>query len=338
MSDVPSRMLKETLRGRLAPPSSECLEADVLAAWSDGTLNRRERATVESHAATCSRCQAMLAAMAKIASPQPSPRWWQTSTVRWLVPIATMSAVAVAVWMNVPAERPATPASQFARTASPPPAPVSETPPVVAAPAAKATGALDRLSDAKAREPQTARTTQPAPRVDSVAVPSAAAETAASSVDQREPASAPTLRAKDGSLRSEAFRAVTEPATIAREQSIADRQSAIEIPSPDRSVRWRIVGGTIVERSTAGGTAWQAQATGATTRLTAGAAPSPTICWLVGLGGTVLVTKDGRAWQRVVFPEAVDLSAIRAADGSSATVTTADGRAFTTADGGNTWR
>jgi photosystem II stability/assembly factor-like uncharacterized protein len=98
------------------------------------------------------------------------------------------------------------------------------------------------------------------------------------------------------------------------------------------------VAGTTVERSTDGGATWQAQSTDATVRLVAGAAPSPTICWIVGAGGIVLVTRDGRTWERVPFPETIDLTAILAADGSNATTTAADGRVFVTTDGGKTWR
>jgi photosystem II stability/assembly factor-like uncharacterized protein len=58
---------------------------------------------------------------------------------------------------------------------------------------------------------------------------------------------------------------------------------------------------------------------------------------LVGGSGLVQRSTDGRTWQRVAFPEAVDLAGIRATDGSHAIVTTLDGRRFTTADGGATW-
>ena len=123
--------------------------------------------------------------------------------------------------------------------------------------------------------------------------------------------------------------------------SVADRQatrSVIQsaIQSPNRDVRWRIVGGTIVERSTDGGIAWQTQSTGGY-RLVAGAAPSPTVCWLVGYGGVILLSTDGQTWHRLEFPEAIELTAILATDASSATVTSADGRTFSTADGGKTW-
>ena len=71
--------------------------------------------------------------------------------------------------------------------------------------------------------------------------------------------------------------------------------------------------------------------------LTAGAAPSPTVCWIVGRRGTVLLSIDGLQWRRLAFPESVDLVAVQASDASAATVTTADNRRFRTADSGQTW-
>jgi len=72
--------------------------------------------------------------------------------------------------------------------------------------------------------------------------------------------------------------------------------------------------------------------------VTGGTAPSTSVCWLIGPRGLVLLSTDGRSWKRIVFPEMVDLTAIRAADDRTATVTAADGRMFTTSDGGATWR
>jgi photosystem II stability/assembly factor-like uncharacterized protein len=79
------------------------------------------------------------------------------------------------------------------------------------------------------------------------------------------------------------------------------------------------------------------QNTGVSQTLSAGTSPSPSVCWLVGPGGIVLLSTDGRSWKRVAFPEAVPLAAIRATDAETATVTTADGREFVTEDGGRTW-
>jgi hypothetical protein len=126
-------------------------------------------------------------------------------------------------------------------------------------------------------------------------------------------------------------------AAAARMMLKAQQEPPALIPSPNPNIRWQIVPGGGVQRSIDGGSTWQAQSTGVGVTLTAGAAPSPTICWLVGPGGIVLLSTDGRSWKRVAFPEATDLSSVRATDDKNATVTTADGRLFSTTDGGVTW-
>jgi hypothetical protein len=116
----------------------------------------------------------------------------------------------------------------------------------------------------------------------------------------------------------------------------AAKSSGFEVRSADPMRRWRVVAGRL-ERSTDGGSTWVAQNLGSPVDLIAGASPAPDVCWLVGRAGTVLLTTDGRSWQRLRFPEAVDLVAIRATDAATATVVTADGRSFTTEDAGLTW-
>jgi hypothetical protein len=86
------------------------------------------------------------------------------------------------------------------------------------------------------------------------------------------------------------------------------------------------------------GPGWSAVPTDVAAQLTAGAAPSTSVCWLVGRGGVVMISIDeGRNWRRLAFPEITDLSAVRATDARTASVTTADGRMFSTSDGGVTW-
>jgi photosystem II stability/assembly factor-like uncharacterized protein len=58
--------------------------------------------------------------------------------------------------------------------------------------------------------------------------------------------------------------------------------------------------------------------------------------WVVGRRGVVLNARDGVTWRRVPFPAPVDLVAVEAAVGSI-TVTAADGRRWTTTDGGASW-
>jgi photosystem II stability/assembly factor-like uncharacterized protein len=110
----------------------------------------------------------------------------------------------------------------------------------------------------------------------------------------------------------------------------------IEIASPDPRLRWRLVGTTVLHSSDRGAT-WVPTQPGVSAELSAGSAPLGAVCWLVGQAGVVLLTTDGTSWTRVPFPQLVDLAAVTARDGRSASVTTADGRIFTTTDAGATW-
>jgi hypothetical protein len=109
-----------------------------------------------------------------------------------------------------------------------------------------------------------------------------------------------------------------------------------EVRSPEPDVRWRVRDST-VERTEDGGSTWLAASTPAGLSIVAGSAPSASVCWVVGRNGAVLLTADGTAWQRLPFPEAIDLSAIEATDALTATISAVDGRVFQTTDGGATW-
>jgi len=109
------------------------------------------------------------------------------------------------------------------------------------------------------------------------------------------------------------------------------------IVSSNPASRWRILQGGSVQHSTDGGATWQMQTTGVTETLASGSSPSPSVCWLVGPRGIVLLSTDGVTWKRVAFPEAVLLVKISATDRDTATVTAADGRQFVTDDAGRTW-
>ena len=116
------------------------------------------------------------------------------------------------------------------------------------------------------------------------------------------------------------------------------RRLTTVIASTNPASQWRILTNGAVQHSTDGGTTWEVQPTGVTVMLTAGASPAPSICWLVGPQGIVLLSTDGRSWRRIAFPESADLTSVRATDDKSATVNTADGRAFSTTDGGQNWK
>jgi photosystem II stability/assembly factor-like uncharacterized protein len=113
--------------------------------------------------------------------------------------------------------------------------------------------------------------------------------------------------------------------------------SPIEIASPNSRTRWRLAGVGTVEYTSDAGVTWETLSTGVTEQLTAGSSPTADVCWIVGKGGIVLLTTDGRRWQRIAFPEVIDLAGVQATDNRSALVIAADGMLFRTNDAGATW-
>ena len=114
-------------------------------------------------------------------------------------------------------------------------------------------------------------------------------------------------------------------------------QSLQLIRTGDQKILWRIVSGGFVERSEDGGATWYGQLPDANANLVAGSAPDRKVCWLVGDAGVILLTRNAAHWQTIRPPVRANFMAITAQDASSATVTTADGRKFTTTDRGKTW-
>ena len=118
-------------------------------------------------------------------------------------------------------------------------------------------------------------------------------------------------------------------------QGFAAREP-LTIVSPDSDHRWRLVDARgAVQHSSDRGATWETLLIGAD--VSTGASPSSSICWLAGRGGLVLLSTDGRTFTRLQFPETIDLTSIRATDDRNASVTTRDGRSFSTSDRGVTW-
>jgi len=357
MNDVPRGVLRETLRGRMTPdPSAGCLDGEVLAAWSEGTLDAGERDALERHAADCARCQALLAAMARIEPHSPS-RWWRPSTFGWLAPLAA-AAAAILIWISLPSSSidraPGT--STVAKSvglprdaalpAPEPPAPVVTVPDRVAvAPADRhraaaggrvapriapdpprvADATIDAISQKKDAPQATVAETR-----ETVTAPPAAAGAVAGGLPRRDETL--TSAGKIQPPQKSGIAGITADSVLRR------ALVPVDVVSPDPGMRWRLLPAGQVARTIDRGMTWQTQSTGVSTTLTAGAAPAPTVCWLVGPGGVVVLSTDGVTWQRLAFPDASDLIAVRATDAANAIVTTADGRTFRTTDGGKSWR
>jgi putative zinc finger protein len=110
------------------------------------------------------------------------------------------------------------------------------------------------------------------------------------------------------------------------------------ISTPDSDVFYRIAGGGFVEISEDGGATWQRQLLNPSAEFTAGSAPEPRICWLVGRSGIVFLTEDGKSWRELLSPTSEDLVVVVAKSASNATVTTTDDRKWSTDDDGRNWR
>jgi len=324
-------LLRDTLRARAADSTAACVDVETAAAFVDGALSARARASAEAHIADCPRCQAVLAALVKSTPPPIERAWWRRPALAWLVP-ATVAVAGVVIWLNVP-ENATLPAVQTARDLALPieSVPVQQQP--SAPTASKVPSPVDSLRDERAVGPETYRARQ------------AATTAKAESPSARPDASNRGLEAREDRARSMA-EAAPPPAPAAPPRAAALAESvrmltpaSATIVSSDRASQWRIAAGGEVQHSTDGGASWQTQAIGAGLAPSAGSSPAASVCWLVGRAGLVLLTTDsGQSWRRLAVPAAIDLASVRAADDRSATIIAVDGRTFVTSDGGSSWR
>jgi hypothetical protein len=319
---------------RAVPPASGdgCVDAETLAAWSEGALDSMAMAATESHLSSCARCQAMAAAFVRSAPDAPTSATTAAAGIRfwrWLVPLAA-AAAAVTLWMVVPEQQqtaiappsaPQAPADAVAERAK---APLPE----AAAPQESRSQTFEPQREAKTAATGTRENVTPSRRDEQQALRDAPAVTAEAPKERQELAGLSSTPAP----AALAAPAASPPAALER----AARQSVpqLEIVSPTPSSRWRITG-SLIER-TEDGVNWTPvhQLPG----ITGGTSPSTSVVWLIGRSGVVLVSTDGAIFARVDVPAQVDLVSITAPDARSATVTAADGRVFQTTDSGRTWR
>jgi hypothetical protein len=293
----------------------------------------------------------------------------------WLAPIAA-TAAAVTIWMVMPPQtappngtrEPAAAVEQKADATAAPAAPPAEAPPRRAeepqqkvagnsASPGAASGASDfarppSAESASARASSSARAPSTELRRDRLTENQSPAGAPADRVAKLET----TPRAADSALSkpsAEGARPAAQAPALAETITVAPaappalaasppvaqlRAGPFEIVSPSPAFRWRVDARGSIERSEDGGRAWFPIRLGGGETLTAGSSPSQNVCWLVGGRGVVLIAVDGVSFVRLPFPLEVDLIAVTATDGRTATVTASDRRTFTTTDSGRTWK
>lgn len=277
--------------------SNNHVQAEALAAWSEGRLSVSEAATVEAHLSTCALCQETLAVFARTdvesgfsrSSPERSGFSW--FRWRWAVPVAA-AATAAAIWVAVPDN---TRQDEFERTVAP---------------------ALERRPTAPS---ETASADAAAPRAEqNSTTPSSRRDLAISGFEDR--ADKQEKRAASANaLEQDLKAAASEPAAAAAAQApgappAADqarlrvetlsglqRQAPMaEVISPDPLVRWRIVPPGQLERSTDGGKAWAPAALPQPVDVIAVSAPTATSAIATAADGRQFRTDDqGKTWNPV---------------------------------------
>jgi hypothetical protein len=357
--------------------AGECPEPEVLAAYYDRALEPEEAARAEAHFSDCASCRSQLAALVRSDVTERKPRGfaWLWGW-RLLVPAAALGVTVLAVWIAV--RTPLHPPQQVAevkaiptvtpKTAENPPPPPPPTGSAAQSPAAtRATeqrksanaggGKLGRQSRAaggeERREGLAADKTAPqspgAPaeetKKEAQMAQADTSKEAAPGKPSAPPSGAPSPSAPVSPRPAGAFANKTYSGGAVRGETKREKAFAavsgpreVRIPSPDPLVVWHVVRDGMLERSEDGGAAWRVQIQKPAAALLAGSAPSAKVCWVVGRAGIVLRTTDGEHWMKASSPAPVDLVDVKAVDGTHATVTAADGRAFATADGGETWQ
>jgi len=96
------RLMARAVARQVDRSADSCPQAEVVAAWFDRSLASDDAAAVETHLASCARCQALAADLARsepevvYARPLPQPKPW-TWHLRWLTPLAAAAVIALAV-------------------------------------------------------------------------------------------------------------------------------------------------------------------------------------------------------------------------------------------------
>lgn len=351
MQDPLEGMIRGTLRRETAA-AEPCPDADVLAAFHDGSLPSADRRRIEAHAADCARCAAHLALLARTepdaAAGSPWRRHWT-----WAVPLATAATVA-AIWVAVPARHDEVPqaADSRGRIESAPlsgddrrPA-IAASEPTVVAPTPAPESSPARATQTAPTTPTVARKTEEARALADAPPPAGSAAAARQPAapaerDERAPGLAAERIAED---KTAAMTAAPAPPPTAPAPGARDNRAELERTAPQAlalqearaSARLRF-GSRAVERSLDGGVTWTTEALPTTVPMRVGGCAGGDVCWAAGAAGAIVRREAGGRWLVVTPPAQADIVHLEVHGPDHVTIATADGRRFETRDGGRSW-
>jgi hypothetical protein len=352
--------LRPLLSQSMPAASGDCLDADTLAAWSDGALDAGRAADVERHASTCARCMALVASMARTAPPpleaQPERAWALAPMLRWLVPL-TAAATAIAIYVLLP-DRPVTSVLQ-----RPAPSGVEEPAPSARQESAPSTPAPVETPGRELRAPEAAppviQPSQPAREpqarsdaaADNQAVPDRMRRDTDASTETRQERAFEAFAPPVESLRDQA--AVPSPAApppAAPSAPAAPPAATEPVTPPAAAPSSRAAAAAGTQRFTAETVKEQMaqqQALARAVPTSESTAPSdPLVQWRVFAWVAVERSIDGgKTWIKTTTPPGVTpnnpptvwIVSIRAVDNLRAVVLTTARREFYTTNGGMSW-
>jgi hypothetical protein len=370
-------ILKRGLEARRSFDPNGCPHEATLAAYCDRSISGPQVHQLEEHFSNCARCQGTLAAMARARTAQHSIGG-RSLTRRWELYAAVAAAAAgisIAVGLMQRGRVIAPAANLIPESAAPEQAgnePALKGPqagPQIAfnepyneqaqgnaaakgrAPVENPPGAVRKrglqlnpagaegAGQAKQKEEiSPSKTFSENPQAESAAVPPAALPAQAPPLAPLMPEPRLAARAPTGPALGAPMGGFAGFGAAPSGAGLASVPQAFSVRTADNVERWRLGANGSIEHLASDGS-WEPQISGVAAALRAGAASSPTTCWVAGAGGTILRTTDGgEHWQKINSPTSADLVSIVAVDASAATVMTADGHRFSTIDGGRSWR
>lgn len=336
--------LRHTFRTPMSTPpartTGECVDADGLAAWSEGTLSSDRAAAVESHLSECARCQQMLAMFART-SPEPvvPEPLWRRWRLQWLVPIAA-AATAAAIWVASPRQDQTSVSPPVSDSAAPSNAPSSST----AKPDERAEPAREAARPEAAARPRSASESESKLRQRVAEEPAPPAALAATPPEPKSLQKSETLERRDAAVGT------VQPAPQAQAEADTDLRARAndafspQPEAPDKRASSPPAAGAAAPTaapapvSPAPSAARSGvRALGTAARFVGGAeipSPNPQIRWRIGGGGQVERTTNGGAqWQPATIPAAGALTAGVSPSSSVCWIVGRAGAVYVTADG-----